>query len=238
MHVTHSPRRAHGSRPHVLSSPHPLPCNWPRLLLIQSPPQKLAPAGTRVHREATNFSHEARAHRIRDGHISGQKCLHLLRMVSQSMSPHPHFWPIGAHHLPRGARLAMAVGHAERQRRDGKRQQQSIVRPPRPAIPVRAAVLLSFQLGSLQGAGPNPGYDQDLQAGGSSMRLAADRRLGGHRRALATAESVQPLPAWAGGTFGVGLPVCIVRICRVVCPVPEVLPAGAEAGEGHVGSEF
>ena len=41
-----------------------------------------------------------------------------------------------------------------------------------------------------------------------------------------------------GGTFGVCLPVCIVRSCRVVCPVPEVLPAGAEAGEGHVGSEF
>ena len=140
--------------------------------------------------------------------------------------------------LPRGARLAKAVGHAERQRRDGKRQSQSVVRPPRPAIPVRAAVLPSFQLGSLQGAGPNPGYDQDLQAGGSSTRRPADWRLGGHRRALATAESVQPLPAWAGGTFGVGLPVCIVRICRVVCPVPEVLPAGAEAGEGHVGPEF
>ena len=140
--------------------------------------------------------------------------------------------------MPRGARLAKAVGHAERQQRDGKRKQQSVVRPLRPALPVRAAVLCGLQLGSLQGAGPNPGYDQDLHAGGSIIRRPAERRIGGHGRVLATAVRVQPLPAWAGGNFGVGLPVFIVRICRVVCPVPEVLPAGAEAGEGHVGSEF
>ena len=106
------------------------------------------------------------------------------------------------------------------------------------ALPVRAAVLLGFQLGSLQGAGPNPGPDQDLHAGGSSTRLAAERRIGGHWRVLATAVRVRPLPAWTGGDFGVRLPLCIVCICRVVCPVPEVPPAGAEAGEGHVGSEF
>ena len=54
-----------------------------------------------------------------------------------------------------------------------------------------------------------------------------DRRLGGHRRVLATAVRVRPLPAWTGGDFGVRLPLCIVCICRVVCPVPEVPPAGA-----------
>ena len=174
--------------------------------MIQSPPQKLAPAGTRVHPEAS-------AHRIRRAHISGQKCLQLLGKVAQSVRTDPHFGPIRAQHLPRSARLAKAVGHAERQQRDGKRKQQSVVRPLRPALPVRAAVLCGFQLGSLQGAGPNPGHDQDLQADGSSTRKATDRWLSGHGRALATAERVQPLPAWTGGTFGVGLPVCIVRSC-------------------------
>ena len=143
MHVSHSPRRVHGGRPHVLSSPHPLPCNWPTLLLIQSPPQKLAPAGTRVHPEAS-------AHRIRRAHISGQKCLQLLGKVAQSVRTDPHFGPIRAQHLPRSARLAKAVGHAERQQRDGKRKQQSVVRPLRPALPVRAALLCGFQLGSLR----------------------------------------------------------------------------------------
>ena len=51
------------------------------------------------------------------------------------------------------------------------RQQQSTLRPPRPAVPVQATVGLSFHLGSLKGAGPSYGHDQDLHAGSSTRHV-------------------------------------------------------------------